>query len=219
MNKPLVVDYYTDILCVWAWIAQRRIDELNQKLGEAIDLRYHYVDIFGDIPTKMNTQWKQKGGYSGFASHVHKSAAAYEGVPISSKVWTEVQPLTSANAHLVLKAVEFTYDKHRAIDIALQLRKAFFIEALDIGCLDVLNDLVTANDLDGNLINNSIRDGSAMCELMKDYQTSKQQNIKGSPSYVMDGGRQTLYGNVGYRVLHANVEELLKHPHDEASWC
>ncbi|MEZ5483114.1 MAG: hypothetical protein R3E73_13460 [Porticoccaceae bacterium] len=32
----------------------------------------------------------------------------------------------------------------------------------------------------------------------------------GSPSYVINGGRQTLYGNVGYRVLRANIDELLK---------
>ena len=55
--------------------------------------------------------------------------------------------------------------------------------------------------------------------LMHDYQKSKQQNIKGSPTYVIDGGRQVLYGNVGYRVLHANIEELLKNPRDEKSWC
>jgi predicted DsbA family dithiol-disulfide isomerase len=30
MKKPLVIDYYSDILCVWAWIAQRRIEELKQ---------------------------------------------------------------------------------------------------------------------------------------------------------------------------------------------
>ncbi len=62
-------------------------------------------------------------------------------------------------------------------------------------------------------------DGSAMAALMHDYQKSKQYSIKGSPSYVMDGGRQTLYGNVGYRVLLANTEELLKNPVDVASWC
>jgi predicted DsbA family dithiol-disulfide isomerase len=54
---------------------------------------------------------------------------------------------------------------------------------------------------------------------MSDYQQAKQNAIKGSPSYVIDGGRQTLYGNVGYRVLSANIEELLKNPANEASWC
>jgi predicted DsbA family dithiol-disulfide isomerase len=129
MNQPLVVDYYTDILCVWAWIAQRRIDA------------------------------------------------------------------------------------------ALMLRKSFFSDAYDIGNLDVLLQLVERQGLDRDVISNSIHNGAAMAALMGDYQKAKQQGIKGSPSYVIDGGRQVLYGNVGYRVILANIEELLKHPQDEASWC
>jgi len=109
--------------------------------------------------------------------------------------------------------------KNQQPEMALKLRKAFFVDTLDIGNLDVLASLAQENNLDYQLINTSMHDGTAMAALMHDYQKSKQQNIKGSPSYVMDDGRQTLYGNVGYRVLFANIEELLKHPADEASWC
>jgi hypothetical protein len=35
----------------------------------------------------------------------------------------------------------------------------------------------------------------------------------------MNQGRQILYGHVGYRVLNANIEELLSHPENKASWC
>ena len=219
MNKPLVIDYYSDVLCVWAWIAQKRIDELTQKLENKIELRYYYVDIFGDVTTKIDTQWKLKGGYIGFAEHVQESASILDDASINSKIWTEVRPTTSANAHLVLKALEITYDKNKSIEMAFKFRSAFFIDALDISNLDVLCDLVKVSGLDHNSINTSIHNGSAMAALMHDYQRSKQQGIKGSPSYALDGGRQTLYGNVGYRVLLANVEELLKDPIDEASWC
>lgn len=219
MDKPISIDYYTDVLCVWAWIAQRRIDELNEKLVNKIEFKYYYVDIFGDVPTKMNTQWEQKGGYVGFAEHVQKSASIFEDAAINSKIWTEVRPATSGNAHLVLKAIENTYDKNKSIDMASKFRIAFFVDALDIGNLEILFGLVKANGLDQDKINRSIHDGSAMGMLMHDYQKSKQQSIKGSPSYVIDEGRQTLYGNVGYRVLLANIRELLKNPSDEASWC
>jgi len=219
MDKPLIIDYYTDILCVWAWIAQRRIDELNTQLANKIELQYYYVDIFGDVPTKMNTQWKDKGGYTGFSDHVMQSASIFEDTPTNPKIWTEVRPATSANAHLVLKAIEITYDKKSSIDMALKFRSAFFIDALDIGSLEILCDLAKANGLNQDRIKKSINDGTAIARLMHDYQKSKQQSVKGSPSYVIDGGRQTLYGNVGYRVLLANIEELLKNPTDEASWC
>ena len=58
-----------------------------------------------------------------------------------------------------------------------------------------------------------------MAALLSDYGASDAQGIKGSPSWVMNQGRQVLYGNLGYRILHANVEELLSHPEQEASWC
>ncbi|RLA45252.1 MAG: disulfide bond formation protein DsbA [Gammaproteobacteria bacterium] len=219
MNKPLIIDYYSDILCVWAWIAQRRIDEVNQKLAGQVEFCYYYVDVFGDTASKMNVQWKDKGGYKGFAKHVQTSAAAFEDAPVNARIWTEVRPASSANAHLILKAVEISYDQKKSIDIALMLRRAFFVDALDVSNLDVLSDLVAAVGLDRKAINASIRDGSAMAALMRDYQRCKQQNIKGSPSYVLDGGRQLLYGNVGYRVLHANIEELSKNPREEATWC
>ena len=219
MNKPLIIDYYTDILCVWAWIAQRRIDELNTQFGDKIELRHHYMDIFGDVPKKIGIQWEERGSYTGFAEHVQKSAATFEDAHINPKIWTETRPTTSANAHLILKAIELSYDKKKSADAALMLRSSFFMEAQNIGNMDVLFDLITNYGLDRDIINNTICDGSAMAALMSDYQKAKQQNIKGSPSYVMDGGRQILYGNVGFRVILTNIQELLNHPKDEASWC
>ena len=56
MTSQLQVDYYTDILCVWAWIAQRRVDEIEKK-------------------------WGERGGYADFAEHVEESAAPFESAP------------------------------------------------------------------------------------------------------------------------------------------
>lgn len=149
--------------------------------------------------------WQQKGGY--------------EYAPINARVWTDIRPTTSANAHLILKAVELVYDQQTSIDTALMLRQAFFLDAFDNGKLDVLFDLVAAKGLNPDRLQGCINQGSAIAALMNDYQICKLQTIKGSPSYVIDGGRQVLYGNVGYRVLHANIEELAKKPQEEASWC
>lgn len=219
MNEPLIIDYYTDILCIWAWVAQRRIDELNAQMGEKIEIRHRYIDVFGDVEKNINLHWKERGSYEGFAEHVRKTSSTFENAPINSKIWTEVRPATSANAHLALKAVELSYDKQKSIDAALMLRSSFFNDAFNIGNLDVIYRLMTEFGLDDEAIKNSIHNGTAMAALMADYQKAKQDNIKGSPSYVIDGGRQILYGNVGYRIIHSNIEELLKHPQDEASWC
>lgn len=219
MTKPLIIDYYTDVLCVWAWIAQRRIDELQLQFGDQITLKHHYMDIFGDVPSKMATQWQSRGGYEGFAEHVRHSAENFDDAPVHPDIWKSVRPQSSANAHLLLKAVEVHYGTEAGETMALSVRKAFFLGLADVGNLDVLYQLAEKQGLDCQRLSNEIRTGAAMAALMQDYQKARQQGIKGSPSYVMDGGRQVLYGNVGYRVLQANIEELLKNPQDEASWC
>lgn len=219
MNSPLVVDYYTDILCVWAWVAQRRIDELNKHLGNKIEIKYHYLDVFGDAVNKIPNQWSERGGYQGFSKHVIESASAYEDALVNEKIWSKVRPTSSANPHLVLKAIELSYSSQQSIELALRFRRAFFVDAIDISNMNVLFTLIEEAGLESAKVNQSITDGFAMAALMGDYQQAKTLGLKGSPSYIMNNGRQTLYGNVGYRVLLSNIEELLKMPSNEASWC
>lgn len=219
MSAPLIIDYYTDVLCIWGWIAQLRIDELNEQLGNKIQIRHHSVDIFGDVQTKMNTQWQDRGGYKGFAEHVQSSAQTFKEVNIHPDLWTEVQPVTSANAHLVIKAVGLVYDEKKATEVELMLKKSFFLQAMDISDLNLLFDLLEAEGVDCERVSECIHNGSAIAALMKNYRQANANGIKGSPTYVMDDGRQVLFGNVGYRVIQANIEELLRNPKDEASWC
>ncbi|MBT8469716.1 MAG: disulfide bond formation protein DsbA, partial [Deltaproteobacteria bacterium] len=61
--------------------------------------------------------------------------------------------------------------------------------------------------------------GEAMAELCRDIELRDEHKIEGSPTYYLNQGRQKLYGNVGYRVVSANLRELLEQPGHQASWC
>lgn len=44
--------------------------------------------------------------------------------------------------------------------------------------------------------------------------------VQGSPKFVLNEGRQKLNGNVGYAVIEANINELLRSPiAGAANWC
>ena len=62
-------------------------------------------------------------------------------------------------------------------------------------------------------------DGRAFAALFADAELQKQHLIQGSPTFLLNEGRQKLYGNVGYRIIRANLEELLEGPEGLASWC
>ena len=147
------------------------------------------------------------------------SAAAYETAPVHPDLWRTVRPTTSATAHLVLKAAGISASPEAATGLAAAFRHAFFIEARDVSQLQVLMKVAESAGLNAEAINEALISGRAMAALLSDYSHCESQGIKGSPSWVMNNGRQVLYGNLGYRILHANVEELLRNPEQEASWC
>jgi predicted DsbA family dithiol-disulfide isomerase len=214
-----VIDYYTDILCIWAWIAQPRLDELQRQWGNRIEVRHRYVDIFGDSHTKIKQRWGQQDGFEKFSAHVTQSAAPFDDTPLHANIWKVVRPRSSLPAHLLLKAIGIIHGATEVETMALQIRRAFFVDALDISQLGLLLDLAESQQLDIDALKGSLMDGRAMAGLSGDQQCARELGIKGSPTWVLNEGRQILYGNVGYRILNANIEELLKRPAAEASWC
>lgn len=220
-NKPelIVIDYFTDVLCVWAWIAQPRLEELQRQYGGDIKIRHRYVDIFGDSHKKIPAQWGETDGFEKFSSHVAKSAAPFDQVTVHPDLWLKVQPRSSLQAHLLLKAVALIGGDGAVEPMALRIRHAFFCEARDIGDLPLLLNLAADEKLDTESLRNALQNGSAIAALSNDLRSANELGVKGSPTWVLNEGRQILYGNVGYRILSANIEELLKNPGAEASWC
>ncbi|RLA21041.1 MAG: disulfide bond formation protein DsbA, partial [Gammaproteobacteria bacterium] len=41
-QQEIRIDYFTDILCIWAHVSQARVDELKKQFGSQIRLHYHF---------------------------------------------------------------------------------------------------------------------------------------------------------------------------------
>jgi len=68
-------------------------------------------------------------------------------------------------------------------------------------------------------IQKQIDSGEAYALLSKDFELVKEHTVSVSPTLIFNEGRQRLNGNVGYRVMEANIRELLNNPAGEQSWC
>jgi predicted DsbA family dithiol-disulfide isomerase len=100
------------------------------------------------------------------------------------------------------------------------MRRAFFEEGRDIASWSVQTDVARRAGLNPAAIEAMIHDGRAHAALSSDYNDATAMGIQGSPSFVLNDGRQKLYGNVGYKIIDANIQELLREREpDQASWC
>lgn len=216
--------YYSDVLCVWAYVAQIRVDELRRHFPEQIEVVARFVPVFGDTPTKIGEAWKTRGGYEAYAAHVASVVKRFEHVELNAEAWNRIRPQSSLVPHLVSRAAGLLelppIDGRSAVEaLSWRLRTAFFREGRDIGRTPVALEIASEMGLPIDDLRARLDDGSALAALHRDHESVKEEGIRGSPTFVLNERRQILYGNVGYRILEANVHELLRDSSDQASWC
>lgn len=222
-SAPVQITCYTDILCVWAYIAERRVVEIKEAFGDRVTLDYRCLPLFADTRTKFLEGWKDRGGFEGYADHVGEVVAQFDHVELNPDAWRKVRPASCLGPHLLLKAAHLcspdgAYDLVERL--AWRLRTAFFVEARDIALAGVRGEIIEELGLPGKTIQARLDDGTAFAALASDHEEQAARRIEGSPTLLLNNGRQKLYGNVGFRIIEANIQELLREPAaGEASWC
>jgi len=99
-------------------------------------------------------------------------------------------------------------------------RDAFFRQARDISQRKTQDEIAEQMGFSLQAISEVLDSGAAFAALHADDVAKQNYNVPGSPTLVLNEGRQMLYGNVGYRIIDANIRELLHNPEEgEASWC
>ncbi|MBN8560548.1 MAG: DsbA family protein [Leptolyngbya sp. UWPOB_LEPTO1] len=224
--QPIRISYFSDVLCVWAYIAQVRLDELKTNFQDKIAIEYHFVPIFGNAREKLEQRWRDKGGFQGYSQHVQDVAGKFNHITVHPEIWTAVVPPSSTSCHLFLHAIQLLELKgiipksEKVFEKAIwTFREQFFTHLANVGDRAVQLEIAEKLGLPISEIQAQIDSGEAYAQLSKDLDLVKEHTVEVSPTLIFNEGRQRLNGNVGYRVIEANIRELLHNPPDEQSWC
>ncbi|PSB03498.1 DsbA family oxidoreductase [Merismopedia glauca] len=222
--EPIRIFHFSDVLCIWAYIAQIRLDELKTTFQDRVALEYHFVPVFGVAREKLENRWRDRGGLKGYSDHVHEVVQKFDYITIHPDIWTKVTPPSSTSCHLFLHAIQILEAKglveQQAFEKAIwAFREAFFTQLANISDRKVQFEIAEELKLSIAAIQAQIDSGEAYAQLSKDFELVKEHTVTVSPTLIFNEGRQRLNGNVGYRVIEANIRELLHNPPGEQSWC
>ena len=219
------ITYFSDMLCIWAYVAQYRVNAIKAAFGDRVVFEPKFCSVFGASDRKISTTWRDKGGYKGFNAHLRQVAARFPEIPVSPDLWLTVRPASSSGPQLFLKALQLLEADGGCAEgtadvVTWTLRRTFFEAAKDIAQWRVQCQVAEEAGVDLGAIETLVRDGRAFAALTADFQDADALGVQGSPSFVLNDGRQKLYGNIGYKLLQANIEEVMRTPsEDQASWC
>jgi predicted DsbA family dithiol-disulfide isomerase len=219
--EAVAADYFSDVLCVWAYAGQARIDTLMREHGDRVAIHYRFLPLFGDVAGHLEQTWGERGGARAFADHVHELAQRWDHVRLHPEAWRRDLPPSSFSIHRLLKAVQIweSRDGAQALgdapagvfeSVVWRLRRGFFEEALDIGRRDFQDAILEEFGLSVTRVRAIAENGQADAALIADVERSQQLKVPGSPTLVLNEGRQLLYGDIGYGVVEGNIEGLIQ---------
>lgn len=224
MTDPTVkFAYWSDPLCIWAFVAQDKLDRVLDELGDRLSVDYHVVPVFGSVPWRLERgAWKDVG-IEGRIQATRDIAASHGHPEVSGTCWRDPPPSSWAPG-CAIKAVQALEARQQvpagtAATFQRRLRAAFFVDERNVARRTVQLEVAETLGVPCAQLETRLDDGTAMAALWEDHLEKERLRIQGSPTYVFEGGRAMLYGNFPFGILQATVEELVKGTTPEGSQC
>ncbi len=213
-DRRIAFTYWSDPLCIWAYVAQDKLDRILREWGEKLDVSYRIVPVFGSLPWRFSDGPWATGGPEGRAAATRKVAEDFGVTNVSGEVWCSDCPASSWSAAAALKVVSRLEDEG-AVDAGCfaayqwRMRERFFVDNRNMARRSEQLALAEEMDLPRAPMEASLDDGSAWAMVWEDHHERERLLIEGSPTYVFDGGRAKLFGNFSEDVLNATVKALV----------
>jgi len=213
---------FTDVLCFFAYAGDIRFRKIVEDFGDQVEITHHFINIYGDVRRRLKRSGKSNSEYG---ATVREHADRFPHVQVHPDIFRKNIPTSCVPCHLFLTAVKLLEERDRLPNgpafraVTWAMREAFFRDLVDVSRRSEQLALAERFALPVDAILEVIDSGEAFAEISHDMQVQRDLDVSVSPALVLNEGRQHLNGNVGYRVIEANIRELLTNRTTDASWC
>jgi len=216
--------YWSDPLCIWAFVAQQKLDRILDEHGPSLDVDYRVVPVFGSVRWRFAHGPWTSDGVAGRVEATRRIVREHGREDVSGACWQKDPPASSWSPGMAIKAVcalerEESIAPGTGARYQRHLREAFFVEERNVARREVQLELLEAFDVRRGAVEARLDDGSALAALWEDHRDREARQIQGSPTFELQEGRAKLYGNFPYGILEALVDELVRGLHVGASQC
>jgi len=222
--RALHFEYWSDPLCIWAYVAQSKLERVIAEWGPHLAIRYRIVPVFGSLPRRFTTGSWSAEGPAGRRVATADVARAQGCDGVTGELWTSDMPSSSWPAGAAAKAVFLLEERGEAevgsgATYLRALRRRAFEANQNICRRSVQLAVAEELGVSPQRLDALLDDGLPFALLAEDDEDRRTAGVRGSPTYVFDGGRAVLYGNFPFEVLHATMEQLLRGLGIGASAC
>lgn len=191
----MIVDIWSDVVCPWCFIGKRQFETAIANLRAKgnttpIEIRFRAYQLDPTAPTGSTTPaidgYARKFGGPDQArkiiEHVSTAAAAV-GIDFQME---RAQRANTLLAHRALHYAFVTYGAAVQSDLKERLMKAYFIDGLNVGDIDVVADCGAECDINRDDVRAWLETRQGTEEVLDEIQSAANHDITAVPSFVIN---------------------------------
>lgn len=172
---------FHDVLCTWCYIADQRLEQLREEYGSAV--RWS----FRAYPLRPENQLPDRKQRSLLARHFRRLAKEREGLGVTTDLWTGQDPPSSSLPPLVALEAALSQGPKLQHELLKSMRRAAFIEGINIARRDVQLELAAQAGLDLPQLIDRLDAPETEHAVNASVDEAEALGIKGVPALVIGG--------------------------------
>ncbi len=186
----LHIDLYAEITCPWCFVGLHRLDKvLHDHFSDvSVDIRHRPVVLLPDapvtglyIPDLLRARYGETDPKASFARPEAEARASGFYLDLSRQQWTyPTQP-----AHALILAASARRTQHQ---LAVAITDAYFLDACNIGDVDVLADIAAHHGFDRQEARDVALDPAARKQVEEEVARSATSGIRSVPHFEFGHG-------------------------------
>jgi predicted DsbA family dithiol-disulfide isomerase len=195
MTDPIKLDIMSDPICPWCYIGKAHLDRaLEAHPDHPFEIEWHPFQLNPEMPAEgMDRRAYLEGKFGGKEGAVRAYAPVVEHAEKAGlKINFEGMQRTpnTLNAH---RLIHWAGIEGRQTAAVSALFKAYFVDARDIGSLDVLADIADSIEMDASVVMRLLNTDADMQEIRDRDAHSREMGINSVPTFIV-GGRHAVPG-------------------------
>jgi predicted DsbA family dithiol-disulfide isomerase len=189
MSNSIKVDIWSDVQCPWCYIGKRKFEDAAAQFGGAVEVEYHSFELAPDVPVDYEgTTFDFASEHKGMpVAEVKQAIARISGVAATVGLDFDYEHVHQTNTIRAHELLHFAKSKGLQTELKERLLKAYFVDALHIGHVDVLADLAAEVGLDRAEAVAALEAHTYLPDVKADVAQAQEYGIQGVPFFVIDG--------------------------------
>ncbi len=195
MNKPLLLEMVSDVVCPWCWLGFRRLQAAE--ITEAVEIRFRPFELDPTIPAEgvdYRAYMKTKFGPDGPDNRWKQMREALERFGAAEDIPFDFNGIThrpnTLDAH---RLIRWAQGQDRGPEAMEALFAAYFRDHRDIGSAGVLTEIAGDIGLEADVVGDLLARGADREAVHEEEQLFISMGVAGVPIYIA-GRRYALQG-------------------------